>query len=148
MMLFPIRKTMDVMFCDDLKSDIDLYDNLFTEISRDALVAEPAPKIDMSEGKKNIVIRAELPGMDAKDIELSVTNGIVTISGEKRYESESEEMNSFCRETSYGYFKRSMELPNDVDEKKVKAEYKDGILKVVLPKSEPRDKKLIKVEAA
>jgi HSP20 family protein len=148
MMLFPVRKTMDVMFCDDLKSDMDLYDNLFAEISRDALIAGPAPKIDMSEGKKNIVIRAELPGMDAKDIELSVANGTVTISGEKRYESESEEMNSFCRETSYGYFKRSMELPNDVDEKKVKAEYKDGILKVVLPKSEPRDKKLIKVEAA
>ncbi len=113
----------------------------------DSLDFRPMPRIDMSETKKDIIVKAELPGLDVKDIDLSVDNGYLTISGEKRNESEEEEMNSFCRETSYGYFKRTVELPGEVDEEKIKADYKGGILKVLLPKANGKNKKAIKIEA-
>ncbi len=100
----------------------------------------------MSETKKDIVVKAELPGLDAKDIDLTVNNGYLTISGEKRHESEEEEMNSFCREVTYGYFRRTVELPGEVNEEKVKADYKDGVLKVVLPKANGKSTKAIKIE--
>ena len=147
MKLLTVRDALDATFCEDLKHHIDLYENFFNDFSGDSSPWVPMPKIDVSETKKDIMVKAELPGMDAKDINLTVKNGILTLSGEKREESDEEEMNSFCRETSYGYFKRSIDLPADVDEEKIKADYRSGILKVTLPKVNGKDKKLIKIEA-
>jgi HSP20 family protein len=147
MRLLPIKTYFDSPVCEDLKREIDLYDNLFSDFVGDSLVSSPIPKIDMSETKKDVVVKAELPGLDAKDIDLTVSNGYLTIAGEKRDESEEEEMNSFCRETSYGYFRRTIELPSPVDEEKIKADYKGGILKIMLPKANGKDKKAIKIQA-
>lgn len=147
MRLLPIRSYFDSQVCEDLKREIDLYDNFYVDFPGDSLAARPVPKIDMSETKKEIIVKAELPGLDPKDIDLTVSNGYLTISGEKREESEEEEMNSFCRETSYGYFRRSIELPGEVDEEKVKADYKGGILRVMLPKANGKSKKSIKIQA-
>jgi len=147
MRLLPIKSYFESQGCEDLKREIDLYDNFFADFAGDSVSTYLMPKIDMSETKKDIVVKAELPGLDAKDIDLSVNNGYLTISGEKRDESEEEEMNSFCRETSYGYFKRVIDLPGDVDEEKITADYKGGVLKVVLPKAENKNKKAIKIQA-
>jgi HSP20 family protein len=146
MRLLPIKSYFESQVCEDLKREIDLYDNFFTDFAGDPLTLRPMPRIDMSETKKDIVIKAELPGLDAKDIDLTVNNGYLTISGEKRDESEEEQMNSFCRETSYGYFKRTIELPGEVDEEKIKADYKGGVLKIMLPKTNGKNKKPIKIQ--
>jgi HSP20 family protein len=147
MKLYPARESIEAMMCDDLKDRIDIYGNFFNDFVGDTSLWGSAPKIDMSETKKDIVVRAELPGMDAKDIDLTIDSGILTISGQKRFESEEEEMNSFCRETSYGYFRRSVELPADVDSEKVNADYRSGVLKIKLPKLNGKDKKVIKIAA-
>jgi HSP20 family protein len=147
MRLLPVTSYYDSQVCEDLKREINLYDNFFTDFVGDSLNSRPMPRIDMSETKKDIIVKAELPGLEAKDIDLTVDNGYLTISGEKRDESEEEEMNSFCRETSYGYFRRTVELPGPVDEEKVKADYKGGILKVLLPKANGKSKKAIKIQA-
>ncbi len=146
MRLIPMKTDFESRVCEDLKREIDLYDNFFGELLGDSITSRPIPSIDMSETKKDIVVKAELPGLEAKDIELTVDNGYLSIAGEKRHESEEEEMNSFCRETSYGYFKRILELPQQVDEEKVKADYKDGILKIMLPKANGRSKRAIKIQ--
>lgn len=147
MRLLPVKSYFESQVCEDLKREIDLYDNFFNDFVGDSLTSRPMPRIDMSESKKVIVVKAELPGLDAKDIDLVVNNGYLTISGEKRNESEEEEMNSFCRETSYGYFRRTVELPGEVDEEMIKADYKGGVLKVTLPKANGKSKKAIKIEA-
>lgn len=147
MRLIPMKSYFDSQVCEDLKREIDLYDNFFNDFAGNSFVSSPMPRIDMSETKKDIVIRAELPGLEAKDIDLTVSNGYLTISGEKRDESKEEEMNSFCRETSYGYFRRSVELPTPVAEDKIKADYKGGILKIMLPKAEEKSRKAIKIQA-
>jgi HSP20 family protein len=146
MRLLPMKTYFESQVCEDLKREIDLYDNFFNDFMGDSVSSGPMPRLDMSETKKDIVVRAELPGLDVKDIELTVDHGYLNISGERRHESEEEEMNSFCRETSFGSFRRSIELPVEVDEEKVKAEYKDGILKVALPKLNGRSKRAIKIE--
>jgi HSP20 family protein len=146
MRLIPMKDYFESQVCEDLEREIDLYDSFFNEFTGDSPASNPMPKIDMSETKKDIVVKAELPGLDVKDIDLSVNNGYLTISGEKRNESEEEEMNSFCRETSYGYFRRTVELPGEVDEEKIKADYKGGVLKVVMPKANGKNKKAIKIE--
>ncbi|MBN2225519.1 MAG: Hsp20/alpha crystallin family protein [Deltaproteobacteria bacterium] len=146
MRLIPMKDYFESQVCEDLKREIDLHDSFFNDLTGDSPASNPMPKIEMSETKKDIVVKAELPGLDVKDIDLSVNNGYLTISGEKRNESEEEQMNSFCRETSYGYFRRTVELPGEVDEEKIKADYKGGVLKVVMPKANVKNKKAIKIE--
>ena len=81
MRLLPVTSYFDSQVCEDLKREIDLYDNFFTDLVGDSLNSRPMPRIDMSETKKDIIVKAELPGLDAKDIDLTVNNGYLTISG-------------------------------------------------------------------
>ena len=104
------------------------------------------PSLDLSETKSDFVVKAELPGIDLKDIDISLTDGMLTIRGEKEQEKEEKEENYHSIETSYGTFSRSVSLPRDVKNDKVSASYKDGVLRVVLPKSEEAKKKEIKIK--
>ena len=95
-----------------------------------------APSIDVYETDKEIKVDVELPGIDEKDIDITLGNNVLTISGKKETE-ETEKNKSFYRhERSYGSFRRSIQLPDDVDEDKIDATYNKGILKIVLPKTE------------
>lgn len=95
-----------------------------------------APRLDVYETEKEFNVEVELPGMDEKDIDISVRNNVLTISGRKESE-ETEKNRSFYRhERSYGSFRRGIELPEEVDEDKIEAVYNKGILKIVLPKNE------------
>lgn len=94
-----------------------------------------APSIDVYETDKEIRVDVELPGLNEKDIDISLGNNVLTISGKKETE-ETEKNKSFYRhERSYGSFRRTIQLPDDVDEDKIEATYKKGILKIVLPKT-------------
>ena len=94
-----------------------------------------APSADISENKKEYTIRAELPEVEKNDIHVTVKNGALTIEGERKHQEE-EEGETFHRiESMYGRFSRSFVLPSNVDESKIKADCKDGVLRVHLPKS-------------
>ena len=106
------------------------------------------PSVDIFENDNEVVIKAELPGMNAKDIEVRLENNLLLLKGERHFEKEAKEENYHRIEREYGTFSRSFSLPTAVDGDKVTAEYKDGVLKVVLPKKEERKPKPIKIAAA
>jgi HSP20 family protein len=106
------------------------------------------PSADIFENDNEIVVKAELPGLNAKDIEVRLENNVLTLKGERRFEKEAKEENYHRVEREYGTFCRSFSLPVMVNEDKVTAEYKDGLLKIVLPKKEEVKPKPIKVAAA
>ena len=103
------------------------------------------PAVDMFENEDKLVIKAELPGMDKKDFSVDVKDHVLTLSGERNYDNEVKEENYYRRERGYGKFKRAFTLPADVDSDKIKADFKDGVLKVEIPKPEARKAKQIMV---
>ncbi len=103
------------------------------------------PVADIYDHDDKIVIKAELPGVDKKDIHVNLENGVLTLSGERSYENEVKEDNYYRKERSYGKFHRAFTLPAGLDPEKIEAEYKDGILKIEIPKPEEKKAKKIKV---
>ncbi len=103
------------------------------------------PVVDMYDEDDRIVIKAELPGMDKKDIAVDVKDRVLTISGERNYDNEVKEEKYYRRERAYGKFQRAFSLPADVDSDKIKADFKDGLLKVEVPKPEKQKPKEITV---
>lgn len=93
------------------------------------------PDFEIKENKEGISITAELPGVAEKDINVTIENGILTISGEKRSEETREGETYYMAERNYGAFSRSIRLPYETDEKKTSATYTDGILKLVIPRA-------------
>jgi HSP20 family protein len=93
-----------------------------------------APQVDVTETDKDVKVCAEIPGVEAKDIDVSVEDGTLTMRGEKKYEREENEKRQYRMERSYGSFERAIPLPVEVDEAKAKAEFKNGILRLTLPK--------------
>ena len=106
------------------------------------------PSVDILENDNEVVVQAELPGMNAKDIEVRLENNVLMLKGERNFEKETKEENYHRVEREYGTFSRSFALPSAVNEDKVTAEYKDGILKIVMPKKEETKPKPIKIVAA
>jgi HSP20 family protein len=107
-----------------------------------------APSVDVSETEKEVIVKAELAGMDPKDIDVSVRGDILTLGGERRQEKEEKGENFHRVERSYGSFSRSIQLPAEVHSGKVDAAYKDGVLKITLPKTKEAAVKKIEVKAA
>ena len=105
-----------------------------------------SPAVDFYEEKDDIVVKAELPGIDKNNGEVNLTDHTLTIKGEKKKEEEVKEKNYYRSERSYGSFVRTLELPTDVHADRVKATFKDGVLEVRLPKTEEAKKKEIKVK--
>jgi len=104
------------------------------------------PNVDIKEGKKSFDITAELPGLDSKDINLEISGNLLTISGEKKSESSKSDDNDYhVMERSYGYFKRSFTLPNSVDQERIDANFKKGVLHICLPKSKEAVKEQHKI---
>ena len=129
----------------------DLFDGFFNNFSlvpfeelqkHDSFV----PKVDIKETKKDIRVSAELPGMDGKDIDLTLTEGTLIIKGEKNSEAEDKKEGYHRIERSYGSFSRVIHLPEGIDEKKVEANYKKGVLKIVIPKTSKAQEKQKKIE--
>ena len=102
-------------------------------------------KIDASEDDKAYHVTAELPGLSEKDVEVTFADNTLTISGEKKEEKEVNEENYHRRERSFGSFRRSFTLPAEVDEEKIGASFKDGVMTIDLPKSQQAQKKAKKI---
>ena len=99
-----------------------------------------APQVDVTETDKDVKVCAEIPGVEAKDIDVSVEDGTLRIRGEKKYEREENEKGQYRMERSYGSFERAIPLPVEVDEAKAKAEFKNGVLRLTLPKRPARSR--------
>jgi HSP20 family protein len=122
------------------------FQSLFDERSRpggDMDLQEPA--IDMYEEKDQIVVKAEMPGMSKDDIQISVTDNVLTIKGDKQKEEEDRGKDYYRSERAYGAFIRTLPLPAEINAEKVEAIFKNGVLEVRLPKSEAAKKKEIKI---
>ncbi|MEK6525900.1 MAG: Hsp20/alpha crystallin family protein [Nitrospirota bacterium] len=109
-------------------------------------VAEWAPLVDITEDDKEYLIKAELPEVKKEDVKLTAHDDVLTITGERKYEKEEKGKKYHRVERAYGSFERSFTLPEDADEGKIAAEFKDGVLKVHLPKSEKAKPKSIEVK--
>jgi HSP20 family protein len=109
-------------------------------------VAEWSPLVDIEESEKEYLIKAELPEVKKEDVKLSVRDEVLTISGERKSEKEEKGKKYHRVERCYGSFLRSFTLPEDADGTKVSAEYKDGMLRIHLPKSEQAKPKAIEVK--
>jgi len=103
------------------------------------------PALDLTETAREVIVKAEIPGLEPKDIDISLSQNVLTIKGEKKRKREEKEEDYHLVERSYGAFTRSVELPVEVNSEKISASYKNGILRIVLPKSEEAKKKEIKI---
>jgi HSP20 family protein len=123
--------------------DLDRWvDTFFAPTRRQAAGQTWAPAVDVLEDEKAIVIKADLPEVDEKDIKLELNDGILTLKGERKIEKERKEEDYHFIERSYGAFSRSFRLPDTVNADEIKAAYKKGVLEVTLPKREPEKKKV------
>ena len=108
-------------------------------------MADWTPSVDISETDTAYMIKGEIPGVDRENVKVTIEDGMVTISGERKQEKEEKDKKFHRIERSYGSFMRSFRLPDNVDETAVKAEFKDGMINVTLPKSGKTKAKLINV---
>ncbi len=106
------------------------------------------PTLDIAEDENSYKVTVELPGVDPKDVDISYDNGVLTLQGEKKEETEKKEKNYHRVERRYGSFSRSVRFPAQVEPDKVKANYKNGLLHIELPKSEVHKPKKIAVKMA
>jgi HSP20 family protein len=132
-----------------LMPEIDLFDRMFSDWTLPGLWSEEkvvVPAFDISETEKDYVISGEIPGIDPKDLEVTLTDGILSIKGEKKHESEEKQENYHRVERHYGSFERSFRLPDNINRDELDASYKDGVLRLTLPKSEGSEVKKIEVK--
>ena len=106
------------------------------------------PPVDIFERDEQLILRAELPGLSRADIDVRVENGVLTLHGERRREAGFDEDGAHRLERVFGSFTRSFTLPTTVDAARIAATYKDGVLEVVLPKSEASKPKKVQIQAA
>ena len=130
----------------DLRDEIDRF--FEAPIARTSEFLGWAPAFDVYEEKDNFVVKAELPGMKKEDINVSLHDGDLIISGERKSETKSEGTEVYRAERYFGKFQRSVTLPAAVAAAKVKAEYRDGVLTVTLPKAEEAKPKQIEVSVS
>ena len=111
-------------------------------------IAQWAPSVDISEDDKEWLVKTDLPEVKKEDVKVTVENGVLTITGERKFEKEEKDKKYHRIERAYGNFLRSFALPDAADGSKVAAEFKDGVLKVHLPKSEKAKPKSVEVKVA
>ena len=128
-----------------------LMDRLFDDFNRPSTVFRSdlgsyTPQIDLNEDEESIEVKAEMPGMDEKDIDVSVNEDRLIIKGEKKEETEDKQKNQHFVERQYGYFQRAITLPSEIEAKEANASFKNGILKLHLPKSKEARKNTHKIK--
>jgi len=126
-----------------------LFDRFFDDLELPDIFGEEGmvvPAFDISETEKEYMITGEIPGIDVKDLDITLLEGILTIKGEKKKETEDKEENYHRVERHYGSFQRNFRLPAKVKTDKLDATYKDGVLKLTIPKAEVTKPKKIEIK--
>ena len=144
------RKTFNPFF--GLTRMHDDLDRLFSSVWRsqddngDFFPSDLTPAVDIYEEKDNLVIKADMPGIDSKDLDINITGDTLTIKGQKQKEEETKEKGYYRKERIFGSFQRSIVLPSTVNPDKVEASCKNGVLEITLPKKEEAKPKQISVK--
>ena len=137
---------MSLSHCDPL-ANLRLFEDAFTRMLSEPQTNRPwAPAVDIYETENELVLKADLPDVELKDIDVRVENQTLTISGERKFEKKDTTKGYHRIERSYGTFVRSFSLPNSFDTETIGAEYKNGVLSVTLPKKETAKPRQVKVE--
>jgi HSP20 family protein len=136
----------------DLLSLQDRMNRLFDESVRNVKTGDEAlssaiwsPAVDIYETDDEVVVKAELPEVNQKDIDIQIENNTLTLRGERKFNKETKKENFHRIERAYGTFSRSFTLPGTINQEKISADYKDGILRISMPKREETKPKQIKV---
>jgi HSP20 family protein len=135
----------------DLLTTQDRFNRLFNDTFANVFGNEQlnpkawTPAVDIFETDHNLVMKAELPGIDPKDVEIRVEDGTLYLKGERKYEQEVKEDNYHRVERSYGAFARTFTLPRTINTEDIKADYKDGVLTLTMPKREEAKPKTVKI---
>ena len=135
MSLFRMRDDMDRMFDRFLTNPLAVFDSgdrWFGDFS----AAEFQPKVDVTDDKNFLRVACEVPGIDSKDLEVEVQDGVLTLTGQKRQEETSQDEGCYHTERSYGFFRRTIPLPGEVDASKAEARFDKGVLVIKVPKTE------------
>lgn len=151
MSLVPFRKTQQGLLAGGFDDFDRVFDNFFknalTNLSVPAVAAgDVALRMNVSESENAYHVEAELPGVDEKDVELTLKDGILTLSGEKQSESETKDKKFHRIERTYGSFRRSLQLPADADENGVEAHMKDGVLAIEIGKIKEAQKEAKRID--
>ncbi len=135
----------------DLLTSQDRFNRLFNQTlgqvfgEEDGKLGTWSPAVDIFENDQNVVLKAELPGIDPKDVDVQVENNTLYLKGQRKFENEVKEKDYHRIERSYGTFMRSFSLPITINAEKVTADYKNGVLTLTLPKKEEAKPKTIKI---
>ncbi|KAK4539102.1 hypothetical protein RGQ29_031974 [Quercus rubra] len=123
------------------------YGDINSAVSRNSNITNSrlSPAIDAHENDKEYVVVAEIPGLKKEELDISVNEGVLTISGERKRSSEFKDGASLVRERQYGKFSRTIKMPTPISADKIKAGYENGVLEVKLPKAESQQKKKIAI---
>lgn len=129
-----------------------LFEDAFTSRGeeKDMLATTWAPSVDIYETESELILTAEVPGLDEKDIEVKIEDNTLSMKGERKLEKETKEENYHRIERSYGSFYRSFTLPRNIDQDRINAEHENGILKITMPKKpelKPKKVKILKPKA-
>ncbi len=133
----------------DMRDVFDRFERLFEDFELPTIFEEREtwmPAFDIAENEKEYIVTAEVPGIDPKDIEITISNGVLTIKGEKKREEEDRGENYYYMERQYGAFQRSFRLPEEVNEDEIEATYKNGVLRLVIPKAHEGKVKRIEIK--
>jgi HSP20 family protein len=131
-----LREKMNRLFEDSLTNKGE---------DKDLTVSNWAPAVDIYETGNELVLTAEVPGIDEKDIEIKVEDNTLTLKGERKFEKETKEENFHRLERSYGSFFRAFSLPNSIDPDRIQAEHENGVLKIIMPKRQELKPKTVKI---
>jgi len=148
-MAWELMNTNPFKDIEEARSEMDrLWDTfLFGRPKTGGLAEEEwQPAMDVAETENELVVNVEIPGMNPQDIDVSLSEGTLLIKGEKKPEPEEKEADYDLIKRSYGTFVRSIRLPTEVESDKMSASYKNGVLRVILPKSDRAHKRKIKVK--
>ena len=145
----PLVKYSPFLETDEFPTGLRLFQDTVNRLFSDQANARPwAPSVDILETDNELVLKADIPGVDLKDIDIRIENGTLSIKGERKFEKEENNKGFHRLERSYGSFVRYFTLPETVDTEKVKAEYNNGVLNLTLPKKEVAKPKAIKVQVS
>lgn len=138
--VYSLQQEMNKLFEDFFRAP--LWDDFgqHSPLANDQFVGQVMTRVDVSETDKELLVKVELPGMTEKEVEISISQDLLTISGEKKQEKEQTEKGWYRMERQYGSFSRSIPLPYEVESDKAEALYKNGVLSIKLPKSAAQQK--------
>ena len=143
----PVVKYSPFVDTNEFPAGLRLFQDTVNHLFSDQTTARPwAPSVDIFETDNELVLKADVPGVDLKDVDIRIENGTLSLKGERKFEREENNKGFHRLERSYGSFVRYFTVPDTVDSENVKADYQGGVLTVTLPKKEIAKPKSIKVQ--